>query len=193
MTQGTLRKLLSHARPVGLAARLLAAATFIGLVLLGVGGNSHPVAAQQAERVAVVRDFLDAWSRHDVDAAVSAFADDAVFIAARETGPCASQTPCTGLEGTRQQIEFAVGLNICQTLRDVYVSGSVVHGRFETRTNVDRGNGVERLLRVFIADIPNDKIIFFAVRNDLSDPQTSGTQRAAAPLPNPATPCAGVE
>jgi len=43
-----------------------------------------------------------------------------------------------------------------------------------------------------MAQIPNDKITFFAVLNDLSDPQTAGTQRADAPLPNPETPCAGV-
>jgi ketosteroid isomerase-like protein len=158
-----------------------------------MGGAPDPAAAQQAERVALVRGFLDAWSRHDVDAALSAFADDAVLIAARVGSPCGPQAPCTGLAGIRQQLEFAVGLNICQTLRDVYVSGSVVHGRYETRTDIDRANGVERLLRIFIADIPNDKITFFAIVNDLSDPQTAGTQAPRAPLPNPETPCAGVQ
>jgi ketosteroid isomerase-like protein len=142
--------------------------------------------------VAVVRGFLDAWSRGDVDQALAAFAENAVFIAARVTGPCAGQTPCTDLAGIRQQLEFGVGLNICQTLRTVTVSGSVVHGQFETRTDTDRANGVERLLRSFMAQIPNDKITFFAVLNDLTDPQTAGTQGPRAPLPNPATPCAGV-
>jgi len=169
----------------------LVPATFIAVVLLSMG-NPHPAAAQQSERVAVVRGFLDAWSRHDVDAALSAFADDAVFIAARPTGPCGAQTPCTGLAGIRQQLEFAVGINICQTLRNVQVSGAVVTGQFETRTDIDRANGVERVVRVFMAQIPNDKITFFALVNDLSDPQTAGTQAPRAPLPNPATSCAGV-
>ncbi len=155
-------------------------------------GTAHTAAAQDDERVAVVSGFLDAWSRAEVDEALSAFDDNAVFIAARVTGPCAGGTPCTGLAGIREQLDFAVGLHICQTLRNVQVSGSVVTGQFETRTNVDRARGVERLKRSFIAQIPSDKITFFAVLNDLSDPQTAGTQTASAPLPNPETPCAGV-
>ncbi len=151
-----------------------------------------PAAAQQSGRAAVVSGMLDAWSRGDVDGALSAFADDAVFIAARVTGPCATTTPCTDLAGVRQQLEFAVGLNICQTLRTVAVTGSVVLGQFETRTDTDRARGVERLLRSFMAQIPTDKITFFAVLNDLTDPQTAGTLGPRAPLPNPATPCAGV-
>ncbi len=170
----------------------LVQATFIGVALLSMVGAPQPAAAQQAGRAAVVSGMLDAWSRGDVDGALSAFADDAVFIAARVTGPCAAQTPCNDLAGVRAQIEFAIGLHICQTLRSVQVSGSIVTGQFETRTDPDRANGVERLKRSFIAQIPNDKITFFAVLNDVSDPQTAGTQRVGVPLPNPETPCAGV-
>jgi len=166
-------------------------ATLMGVTLLSVAGSTQPAAAQEAERVAIVSDFFDAWSRGDVDTALSAFADDAVFIAARVTGPCATQTPCTGLAGIREQLNFAVGLNICQTLREATVAGSVVTGQLESRTDVDRANGVERLKRSFIAQIPNDKITFFAVLNDFTDPQTAGTL-TGAPLPNPETPCAGV-
>ena len=120
------------------------------------------------------------------------FADDAVFIAARMTGPCAGQTPCTGLAGIREQVEFAVAMNICQTLREATVAGSVVTGQIESRTDIDSCERVERLKRSFIAQIPNDEITFIAVLNDFSDPQTAGIQTAGAPLPNPETPCAGV-
>ena len=167
-------------------------AALIGVTLLSMVGTARPAAAQQAERVAVVSRFLDAWSRGDVDEALSAFADNAIFIAARPTGPCGGQTPCTDLAGIRAQIEFAVGIHICQTLRNVQVSGSVVTGQFETRTDLDRANGVERLKRSFIAQVRNDKITFFSVLNDFTDPQTAGTQTTGAPLPNPETPCAGV-
>ena len=170
----------------------LVPATFIGVALLSMVANPHPAAAQQSERLTVVSSFLDAWSRGDVDEALSAFADNAVFIAARPTGPCGAQTPCSDPAGIRQQLEFAVGLHVCQTLRSVQVSGSVVHGQFETRIDLDRRNGVERVLRSFMAQIPNDKITFFAVVNDLSDPQTAGTHALRAPLPNPETPCAGL-
>ncbi len=167
-------------------------AALIGVTLLSMVDTARPAAAQQSERVAVVSRFLDAWSRGDVDEALSAFADNAIFIAARPTGPCGGQTPCTDLAGIRAQIEFAVGIHICQTLRNVQVSGSVVTGQFETRTDVDRANGVERVVRVFMAQIRDDKITFFAVLNDLTDPQTAGNQGPRAPLPNPETPCAGV-
>ena len=167
-------------------------AAIISITLLSIAGTARPAAAQQSERVAVVSRFLDAWSRGDVDEALSAFAENAVFIAARVTGPCAAQTPCNDLAGVRAQIEFGVGLHVCQTLRNVQVSGSLVTGQLEVRSDVDRANGVERIKRSFMAQIPNDKITFFAVLNDLSDPQTAGTQRVGVPLPNPETPCAGV-
>ena len=167
-------------------------AALIGVTLLSMVGTARPAAAQQSDRVAVVSRFFDAWSRGDADEALAAFADNAVFIAARVTGPCAGQTPCTDLAGIRAQIDFAIGLHICQTLRSIQVSGSIVTGQFETRTDVDRANGVERVKRSFMAQIPNDKITFFAVLNDLTDPQTAGTQRVGVPLPNPETPCAGV-
>lgn len=172
----------------------LVPATLIGVALLNIVGNPHPAAAQQAERLAVMTGLFDAWSRGDVDEALSAFADNAVFIGARETGSCSAQTPCTDLAGIRQTLVGNAAIHLCQTIRNVEVSGTVVLGQFETRSDNDRANGVERLLRSFIAQIPNDKITFFAVVNDLSDPQTAftaavaaGTQAPRAPLPNPET------
>ena len=177
----------------------LVPATFIGVALLSMGGNPHPAAAQQGERLAVVSGFFDASSRGDADGAISAFADNAVFIGARVTGPCSPQTPCTDLASIRQQTDAAIANHICYTIRSVEVSGAVVLGQFEIRDDPSRAIGVERLLRSFIIQIPNDKISFYAALNDLSDPQTAfvvavaaGTQAPRAPLPNPATPCAGV-
>jgi len=177
----------------------LVAATFIGVALLSMVGNPHPAAAQQGERLAVASSFFDAHNRGDADAALSAFADNAVFIGARVTGPCSPQTPCTDLAAIRPQLEGAVANHICYTIRSVEVSGAVVLGQFEIRDDPSRAIGVERLLRSFIIQIPDDKISFYAALNDLSDPQTAfvvavaaGTQAPRAPLPNPATPCAGV-
>jgi hypothetical protein len=39
MNQGILRNLLRHARSVGFSARLLLAATFIGMAMLGMGAT----------------------------------------------------------------------------------------------------------------------------------------------------------
>ncbi len=178
---------------------LLVPATLIGMALLSIVGNPHPAAAQQAERLTVVSGYFDAYARGDVDEMLSAFADNAVFIGARLTGNCSYQTPCTDLAGIRQQLEGNVAVHSCQTIRNVEVSGAVVLGQFEDRNDGTRANGVERGLRSFIAQIPNDKITFYAVVFDTSDPQTAfhlavaaGTQARPAPLPNPETPCAGV-
>ena len=96
-------------------------------------------------------------------------------------------------------IEGNVAIHLCQTIRNVEVSGTVVLGQLEARADNRRARGVERELRSFIAQIPNDKITFFAVVSDTSDRQTAfalaanaGTQAPRAPLPNPETPCAGV-
>jgi ketosteroid isomerase-like protein len=177
----------------------LVPATFLGVALLSMLGNPHPAGAQEpttqeSERLAVVTGLFDAWSRGDVDAALSAFADNAVFIGARETGTCSAQTPCTSLAPIRQTLEANAAIHLCQTIRTVEVSGTTVLGQFETRSDNDRANGVERLKRSFIAQVPHDQIIFFAVVNDLADPETAftaavaaGTQAPGAPLPNPET------
>ena len=177
----------------------LVPATLIGVALLSMVGNPHPTAAQQGERLAVVSGYFDAQNRADVDESLSAFADNAVFIGVQATGGCAQQTPCTDLAGIRRQLEGNVAIHLCQTIRSVEVSGAVVLGQLEARRDTSRANGVERELRSFIAQIPNDKITFFAVVSDTSDPQTAfalaanaGTQAPRAPLPSPETPCAGV-
>ena len=176
----------------------LVPATLIGVALLSIVGNPHPAAAQQDERLAVVSGYFDAQNRGDVDETLSAFADDAVFIGVAGGG-CSPQTPCTDLASIRQQLEGNVAIHLCQTVTGVQVSGAVVLGQLEARRDTSRANGVERELRSFIAQIPNDKITLFAVVNDFSDPQTAfnaavsaGTQARGAPLSNPQTPCAGV-
>jgi hypothetical protein len=138
-------------------------------------------------------------ARGDVDGALSAFADNAVYIPARQMGTCSRPTPCTDLASIRQQFEANVAGHTCRTIPSVEVSGSAVFGQYEERSDGIRANGVERVLRSFFVQIPTDKIIFLAVVNDTTDPQTrlstaavEGTQAPSAPLPNPETPCAGV-
>jgi hypothetical protein len=176
----------------------LVRATCIGVALLSMGGNPYPAAAQEDERLEVVRGFFDAASRGDADVAMAAFADSAVFIGARPTGPCSPQTPCTDLAGIREQQEGAIANHICYTIRSVEVAGAIVLGQIEIRDDPRRAIGVERLLRSFIMQVPNDQISFYAALDDLADPQTAfaaavtaGTQAPGTPLPNPATPCAG--
>jgi hypothetical protein len=75
-----------------------------------------------------------------------------------------------------------------------------VFGQIEARADQIRANGIERTVQSFIAQVPLDKITFFTVLNDLTDPQTAtqvainaGTaQPDNPPIPTPATPCVGV-
>src|SRR5437667_364913 len=132
---------------------LLVPATLIGVALVSMVGNAHPVAAQQDERLAVVSGYFDAIARGDVDGALSAFADNAVFMGARSQGPCWRQSPCTDLAGIRQYLELDVAGHACHMIRSVEVSGVVVLGHLEFRSDNARANGVERTLRSFMAQI----------------------------------------
>jgi hypothetical protein len=189
----------SPAAPSSASAPSRQVQTLIGVAPVHLVGNAHPVTAQQDARLALVSGYFDAIGRGDVDEALSAFAESAVFIPARQMGTCSGPTPCTDLASIRQEIEVNVAGHACPTIRWVEVSGSAVFGQYEHRGDSTRANGVERLLRSFFVQIPNDKFTFFAIRNDSTDPQTrlntnvvEGTQAPRAPLPNPETPCAGV-
>jgi hypothetical protein len=179
----------------------------IGAVLGTVLGSGmvafpspEPARAQQDPRAAVVSEYYAASARGDVDAALAVFTDNAVFIGVRATGNCSTRAPCTDLAGIRQQLEGNIAGHVCQVIRNIEVSGAVVHGQLEVRADPNRANGVERTLQAFMAVVPQDKITFLAMVFDVADPQTAtqvavtaGTQPPPGPpLPTPPTPCAGV-
>jgi len=192
-----------------LATRATVPTLAISLVLalvagsaLALHGRTAPAKAQQvtpSDRASVVSAFFDAEVRGDVDAAVAQLADNGVFISARATGNCSQQAPCTDLASIRQNIQGTVAVSDLLTIRAIQVSGAVVTGQRETRSDLGRRNGIDRVLGTFIALVPRDKITFFANLDDAADPETAlnaaitaGTQPVGTPIPNPATPCAGV-
>ena len=149
--------------------------------------------------MSVVLRWMDAEQRGDLDTAAAQFADSAVFISNKVTGNCSQQTPCTDSAGIRQQTQGNIAEHICSTFLTLQVSGAVVTGKREIRSDSRRANGVERTLQSFMAVVPQDKITFFVGALDLADPQSvlngainAGTQPAGTPLPNPTTPCAGL-
>ncbi len=158
--------------------------------------NTDAASAQQPDREAIAVGFFAAQADGELDAAMAAFAPNAVFIGARATGACSAATPCTDLAGIRDQVQGNLDIHNCQTVRAVQVAGSVVTGQLEARNDVARANGIERVLQTFIMQIPADRSTFFANLNDMTDAQTvlnaainAGTQEARAPVPNPANPC----
>lgn len=188
---------LTKRATVGILAISLVLATILGFGVFSVHSDTEAVQAQRSARVAVVEAFVNAIASGDVDGAMAAFADDAFYIGANPTGTCSTQAPCTDLAGIRPQMQSNVGGHVCQTIRSIQVSGSVVFGTFEVRADRIRRGGIERVLNPFMLQIPEDKITFYAGRLDLTDPQTAlfaailaGTaEPTSQPLPNPATPC----
>jgi hypothetical protein len=185
--------------------RTLAISLVLALVVgsaLTLQGKPVPVRAQQvapSDRAAVLSAFFSASNNGDVDGAAALFAGNAVFISALSSGLCSQATPCTDSAGIHQQLTNVSSGHLCLVLRSISVSGAVVTGQLEFRNDASRSHGIDHTLTDFIALVPAGRITFYAALNDVADPQTAlngaiaaGTQPAGTPIPNPATPCAGV-
>src|SRR6266567_6397293 len=195
---------------VRLATRATVRTLAISLVLafvagsaLALHGRTAPARAQQvapSDRSAVVGAYFTAINNGDVDRAAAVFAGNAVFMGSSLRGNCSQAAPCTDSADIQQQLTRYVSSHDCRVLRSISVSGAVVTGQAELRSDNIRHNGVDHLMEDFIALVPAGQITFWANLIDLADPQTAwnhainlGTaQPANPPIPNPATPCTGV-
>ena len=159
-----------------------------GLVLAVVLGGMAPRALQainggQPDRAAVVEQFLAAWSRGDLDAAMALVADDVTYIA----GPvCTLQEPCRGAAALRVFVEGEIRSGQSFTVTELRAVGSGVQGRWEIRNELIRAAGLERVVVNNLSQVPHDKITVFVSLFDLIDPQTA--QRAGLPAPVPSGP-----
>src|SRR5437899_2594799 len=124
--------------------RVLIVLALAGGVALSLG--SAPALAQTTpgvpadpNRAAVVQSFFAAMSSGDLDTALAAFTDNAVYIGPRPTGACAQLTPCAGAATIRPELERQLaGGHVCQTLLSVEVVGSVVMGQLDFRSDALR-------------------------------------------------------
>jgi hypothetical protein len=166
-----------------------------------VPGGTRPAARaadarpsqQEIDRVAVIQTYISGLNGGNVGAALSAFADNAVFSG---EGACQTEAPCVGTEAIGQEFSRGVGNHRCITLLSAQVLGSVVVGQFEQRGDNIRRAGVERDVATFLAQVPADKITVWLHQLDLTDPPTAfvdavknGTQPPGIPIPAPATRC----
>jgi hypothetical protein len=186
--------------------RTLAVALALALVAgsaLALHRGTEAVRAQRVglpDRAAVLSAAFSALNNGDVDGAAGFFASNAVAINPALTGNCSQTTPCTDAAGIRQQLSKQVTNHQCRVLRSISVSGAVVTGQLEDRADPIRSNGIDYVLRDFIALVPTTEITFIATLDDAASPQTALNTAIAAgsaqptnpPIPNPATPCAGV-
>jgi ketosteroid isomerase-like protein len=187
-------------------ATVLAISLVLALVAgsaLSLHGRTAPAMAQQiapSDRSAVISEYFSAVNSGDVDRAAALFADDAIFIGSSLRGNCSQSVPCTDPAAIHEQITRYVTSHDCRVLRSVTVNGAVVTGQSELRSDNIRQNGVDHLREDFIALVPAGHIEFWANLIDLADPDTALNhainlgiaQPVNPPIPNPATPCAGV-
>jgi len=140
------------------------------------------VALAQSDPAALVKKAVEAINRGDAAGALALYADDAVFDV---PGGLCTAAPCVGKATIQKELESRVADKFHLTILKTYVSGDVVTGRFEFRSDTVKKAGVERTIGWGIFEVKGDKISY--VRGailDRSDSQTARFaewQRAQAP------------
>jgi len=159
----------------------LAMAGVFALGVLGLPSGVWMAAGYQVDRVEALRQWFAARAQGNVDAAVAMLSDDVSFI----EGTCLVRTPCRGTGAVRSLFARQAADHAADTLISARAFGSVVGGRIQSRSNALRAAGVERVMNVFIAQVPQGKISGYAVLPDLTDPQTVRAElgQNARPVP----------
>ena len=131
-----------------------------------VGRDAVPVPVF-ADRVAVDRRFTDSVTRGDAETAVQIFTDDGLFIT-----PGGCLPPC-GQSVIRKRLQANVANHATYKITNAQEMGSVVFVRFELRGDNFRAKGVERVVNVYIAQVPRGRIEVWIQFPDLTDADTA--------------------
>ena len=132
-----------------------------------VRGPGAPRAPRFADRVVVDRRFADAVTRGQIDAAVDRFTDDGLFITPAGCLPA----PCARPQ-IRDRLRANFANHAAYTFTNALTVGSVVLVRFELRADNFRAKGSERVVNVYIAQVPADRIAAWIQFPDLTDSDT---------------------
>jgi limonene-1,2-epoxide hydrolase len=133
-----------------------------------------PVALAQSDPEALVKKYVEALHRGDVAGALALLADDAVYDV--PGGLCAA-APCVGKATIQQELESRVADKFHFTMLKTYVSGNVVTGRFELRSDTVKKAGVERIIGWGIFEVKGEKIAY--LRGAIPDRSDAETARFA--------------
>jgi len=131
-----------------------------------LGPGAAPVTAF-GDRVSVDRRFADAVTRGDVEGAVNIFTDDGLFVTPAGCLP----VPCARPE-IRGRLRANAANHAVYTFTNGQTVGSIVIARFELRADNIRAKGVERIINVYIAQVPHRQIAAWIQFPDLTDPDT---------------------
>lgn len=183
------------------SARAGRVALSVWLAVLGVAtaiAEARGAAARQPlEPARVVEAYIRAINNGDAVGAATMFADHAVWVRAPAGGPCSRQSPCVGRTEILAGIQAtAMPQRWCLTPVDQTITGNVVNGRWEIRSDNDRAIGIERVVFAVLMWVSDGEIVAQYVIHDLSDAQTAlnaeiraGRHPPGPPIPNPAVPC----
>ena len=132
------------------------------------------VALAQSDPEALLKKYVEAINRGDVAGALAMFADDTVFDV--PGGLCAA-APCVGKATIQKELESRVADKFHFTILKTYISGNVLTGRFEFRSDTIKKAGVERIIGWGIFEVKGDKISY--LRGAIPDRSDSETARFA--------------
>ena len=132
------------------------------------------VALAQSDPAALLTKLAEAIARGDAAGALALYADDAVFDVPERL--CAA-APCVGKATIQKELESRVADKFHFTILKTYVSGNVVTGRFEFRSDTIKKAGVERIIGWGIFEVKGDKIVH--LRGGIPDRSDSQTARFA--------------
>jgi ketosteroid isomerase-like protein len=147
----------------------------------------------QADPASLVRRYIEAFDRGDLDAAMALLTDDAVMRVEgeRRGGHLCDETSCVGKQAIRQEYARR-GERHDLTIADLQVAGSTVTVRLEIRSDRIQTSGVGRAVHVWVFRLRGDQIASVEERLDQTDPQTARHRQtraagqaapAAAPAP----------
>lgn len=115
--------------------------------------------------------YHEAQNRGDLTAVMALFAEDATFVA-----PPICLPSCMGTTQIQRAIEQRIRDYNQQHLIDVQTSGNVATSRTDWRSDPTRNAGVIRRIAIEIVEARDGKIVRYATKADLSDPETAKFQ-----------------
>jgi hypothetical protein len=128
----------------------------------------------QSDPAVLLKQYVEAINRGDAAGALAMCADDAVFDV--PGGLCAA-APCVGKATIQKELESRVAAKFHCTPLKTYLSGNVLPGRFEFRSDTIKKAGVERIIGWGIFEVKGEKIAY--LRGAIPDRSASETARFA--------------
>lgn len=134
-----------------------------------------------------LRRYAEAVNRGDIAGAMAQFTENAV----KEAAACMPR--CVGLASIEGDTGRVVGGGTNIQLERFEVSGNSATGRLQIRNNASRVAGVDRFIQQTTIEVTGDRLSFYRITPDTSDPQTVAYQAFQAALQAAQQPAAAAQ